>query len=454
MKALTETQDKQDLHNDIRGTTQMKRTIPTKQLKKKAAVFAAAGLLAAGSILSGCGAGTQAPAASPADKQGAADGGKVKLQFFQNKPEAKVSFDALIRKFNAANPGIEVTQVNVPDAETVLKVNVAKNEVPDIVGMGATDTFASLSKSGTFQDLSGHEGVKTVQPAYIDMVKKTTGTAELYGIPLTSNANGIIYNKALFAELGLTVPKTWHELMAAAEKIKTAGKVPFYHTFKDSWTTMISFNSLASNLQPENFIEDRKAGKGTFAEGYKEIAEKQLKLVELGHKDQNGKGYGDGNTAFAKGAAVMYLQGVWAIPEILKANPAIELGSFPFPASNDPAKNKLVSGVDTLLAVSKTTKHSKEAAAFVSFLLQPDNVKQLITEQKSFSAVQGVAQDDKNVTGLNTAFEDGQLVDFADHAIPGTMKIDTIIQEYYFKKDMAAYLKKLDSEWEKVQSRK
>nr|WP_025716424.1 hypothetical protein [Paenibacillus sp. 1-18] len=46
--------------------------------------------------------------------------GKVQIEFFQNKPEAKGSFDKLIAQFNQEHPGIEVTQVNPPEAETVL----------------------------------------------------------------------------------------------------------------------------------------------------------------------------------------------------------------------------------------------------------------------------------------------------------------------------------------------
>ncbi|NEW09513.1 extracellular solute-binding protein [Paenibacillus sp. SYP-B3998] len=423
---------------------------------KKLSMSVISGIMAV-SIISGC-ASTAKPGTSPASAAGSPDAApssaKVKLQFFQNKTEAKNSFDSLIKKFQAANPNIEVTQVNPPDAETVLKVNISKSEVPDIIGIGATDTFTSLSKGGTFIDFSNNENIKNIQPAYLDMVKKQGGTSELNGIPFSSNADGIIYNKTLFAELGLTIPKTWDELVATAQKIKDAGKVPFYNTFKDSWTTMPAFNAFSSNLQSDTFFEDRKANKVKFADAYKEIAEKQLKLVEFGHKDQNGKGYADGNTAFAKGASVMYLQGVWAIPEIVKANPDIKLGTFPYPVSNDASKNKVVSGVDTLLTISKTSKHQAEANKFIDFLLQPDNVKQFITEQKAFSAIKGISQDDPSVADLNAAFQSGQLVDFADHSIPGAMKADTIVQEFVFKKNVGEFLNKLDTEWDKVQARK
>jgi raffinose/stachyose/melibiose transport system substrate-binding protein len=413
--------------------------------------------LLAVSLVTGCSkqADPAATASSVTSTAKPADAGKtVKIEFFQNKTEAKASFDKLIQKFKAANPTIDVVQSNPPDAETILKTRISKKDVPDVMGLGANDTYSTLAKAGVFVDFANDPKLTTVQPAYLEMLHGLTGLQEVNGIPYSANANGVLYNKALFKELGLTIPKTWDEFVATAQKVKDAGKIPFYLTLKDAWTGLVPFNALASNLQGNTFIADRIAGKVTFQQGYKEIADKQLKLLDFGHKDNAGKGYADGNTAFAKGQSVMYLQGVWAIPEIKKANPNIDLGTFVFPASNDLSKNKLVSGVDTLLTISKTSKNQDAANKFIEFLLQPENVKSYIDDQKAFPAVQGVTQEDPTVADLNEAFKNGTLIDFADHSFPGAMKLDAIVQAFLLKKDVNAYLNNLDKEWDKVQNRK
>lgn len=411
---------------------------------KKGFTLIIAGLLAT-SLLSACG--------NNKASEGTA-AGTVKIEFFQNKSEAKGSFDKLIAKFNEANPNIKVSQVNPPDAETVLKTRVAKKDIPDVVGLGATDTFSTLAKSGLFEDFSQDPLIANIQPAYLDMLKRMTGLTEMNGIPFSTNANGVIYNKAIFKELNLTIPNTWDEFIAVAQKVKDSGKNAFYLTLKDAWTTLPAFNALESSVVGLDFFTERAQGTVTFKDTYREVAEKQLKLLDYAQKDIFGKGYNDGNTAFAKGESAMYLQGVWAIPEIQKANPDIDLGVFPFPGTNDPSKNKLVSGVDTLLTVAKSSKHKEEAKKFVDFLLQPDNVKQYISEQKSFSAVTGITQDDASVNDLKESFESGNLVDFADHYLPAAMKVETIFQEFLQKKDIDAYLSKLDTEWNKVANRK
>ena len=46
-------------------------------------------------------------------------------------------------------------------------------------------------------------------------------------MPIIAVSHGIYYNKDLFDELGIDVPQTWEELLAAAQKIKDAGYTPF-----------------------------------------------------------------------------------------------------------------------------------------------------------------------------------------------------------------------------------
>lgn len=382
------------------------------------------------------------------------EAGKVQLEFFQNKPEAKESFDKLILKFNESHPGMTVRQVNPPDAETVLKTRVVKNDIPDIIGLGATDTYSILAQSDIFTDLSQSELLDSVDTNYITMLQDITGMTKVTGVPYATNANGIIYNKDIFKEMGLTVPETWDELIATAEKLKGNGKTAFYFTYKDDWQTSLPFNALAPNIVGIDFFKELREEQVKFQDKYQEVAEKQLKLMDYGHGDNFGKNYADGNRAFAKGEAAMYIQGSWAIPEIRKTNPDLNMGFFPFPTGNDPDQIRLVSGVDTLLTIAEDSDNKKEAEEFIAFLLQPENIGQYIKEQTAFSAVKGVEQDDAAVAELQPYIKSGKVVDFADHYIPSAVQLNSIVQSFLQKRDVDSYLKTLDTEWEKVANRK
>ena len=51
---------------------------------------------------------------------------------------------------------------------------------------------------------------------------------------------GILYNRKIYADLGLTVPKTWAEFEANNEAIKAAGIAPVGATFSATpWTSQL-----------------------------------------------------------------------------------------------------------------------------------------------------------------------------------------------------------------------
>jgi multiple sugar transport system substrate-binding protein len=50
-----------------------------------------------------------------------------------------------------------------------------------------------------------------------------TYEGEVYGLPYYADTISFLYNADLLAEHGVAVPKTWDEMMAAAEKLKAAG---------------------------------------------------------------------------------------------------------------------------------------------------------------------------------------------------------------------------------------
>lgn len=378
---------------------------------------------------------------------------EVELEFFQNKQEAVETFDKLIEKFEEENPNINIEQNHVPDAETVLKSRLAKNNIPDIMGLGGNYTYGMIADAGILKNFDNASYLTDTQKAYREMIQDLYDGNSNYGVPFTANANTVLYNKAKFAELGLDIPKTWDEFIATAETIKENGGTPFYLTFKDAWTGMVPWNSLAANLQGENFIEKRKENETTFKESYQKVAERMYKLLDYGQEDVFGFGYNQGNQAFANGKSFMYIQGVWAINPILESNPDIQLGAFALPAVNDADENMLVSGVDTVLTINKNADHPEAAEKFIKFLLEEENAQFYIDQQMTFSAVENVFQEDPTVVDLKEYFETGNIAPFPDHYYPSGMQVPNLIQGFLHQGNVDEFLENLDSEWNKVQSR-
>lgn len=408
--------------------------------------------LASALVLSACGGGAE-------DSNGGEAGGsgdQVTLELFSNKAESVDTYNNLIAQFEEEHPNINIQLETPPEAETVLRTRLTRNDLPDILSIGGNNTYGELAAEGVFYDFSEEEFMDRVQPAYTDMLSALVGSdvEGNFGVPYATNANGMIYNKTLFDEMGMEIPETWDDLMALMDEAQAAeGVTPVLFTLQEAWTGLPTWNSLGGVLAPDDFHVQKTNGEATFQEEYDEVADKYLQLLEYAEGDVFGVGYDDGNAQFANGGFLFYPQGNWVIPELERNNPDIELGFFAFPASDNAEENALVSGVDVLLTMSETTDYPEEAMTFIEFMLEETTAQQYIDEQSAFSALEGILQEDPVFEAIQPKFENGELTSFPDHYYPAGLGAENLIQQFLIEKDKDAFLQTMDSEWDNVVGR-
>lgn len=377
---------------------------------------------------------------------------KVTLEFFSNKPESMHLYESLIEEFEEEHPTINIEFEVPPEPVTVMRTKLTRNKLPDIMSISGDSLYGEMGREGFLYDFTDSDLLTNIQPTYLDMLSRLVGeeVEGNYGIPYATNAVSVIYNKEKLAKYNLDVPTTWDEFIQVLQKVKDNGEIPIYYTLQDSWTAMPSWNAIASNLVPKDFNVMKTNGKTTFQDSYQEVAEKAATLTEYGQRDIIGVGYDDGNRTFANGEGVFYIQGNWVVPELLRINSELELGTFALPATNNPEENKLISGVDATLAISEATEHKEEALQFIQFMLREDIAKRYTEDQKAFSAIKGIVQENEAFEGINHHFENGSITSFVDHYYPNGLGQEGIVQEFYINKDSEQVLKKFDSEWNKV----
>jgi raffinose/stachyose/melibiose transport system substrate-binding protein len=383
--------------------------------------------------------------------------GRLRVEFFQFKGEAIETFDGLIADFNAEHPDVEVFQNNVPDASTTLRVRLVKDDIPAVMTINGNSEYGDLAKSGLLRDFTGDPALADTLPATREILNSLGQRTpdETNGVPFATNADPVLYNVSLFEELGLEVPTTWTEFIDLAAEVEAAGMIPFYHTWKDAWTTLPAFNALASNSVDEDFWTRREAAQATFAEAYRPVAEKMLQLKEYGPPDPFGFDYNAGNRAFAEGESVMYLQGNWAIPTVREINPDIDIASFPLPATDDADRNRLISGVDVVLTMPAHQRaDTEQALTFIRYLMDRQVAERYAKEQNSFSAVDGVVQDDPSLAPLNPYFEQERITGFADHHIPIGIRLENLIQGFLVEGDVDRFLTDLDRQYDRYMARR
>ncbi len=392
------------------------------------------------------------------DGASSAKGGKTELELFSSKAENKDVLQQLVDKFNEAHEDVTIKITAPADPGTVLKTRMAKNDMPDIVMMGGDNNYTEVESAGMLVDLSDQDYISNIQDSYMQMVYDVNKDKEekAYGVPYATNASGVIYNVDKFEELGLEIPKTWDEFIDVLDQIKDAGEQPLLMTYKDAWTSLCPWNSMAPDLQPDGFTDERKEGKTTFVGTHEEIVEKYLTLLDYAQDDFMGLTYDDGNKAFANGDAVMIINGNWAINQYKNANADINVNMFALPASNDESKNYVTSGVDVLIGVCKDSANEDMAKEFVSFMMEPENAQTYIDDQFAFSAIKDVEQNNETVSGVKEDIANGKVANFPDHYYPSGFDLSALISEMCLnysngmdnKENMDQFLKQCDEKYD------
>ena len=380
------------------------------------------------------------------------ENGKTKILFFSNKSESVKTYASLIEKFEAENPDIDVELSAPSDATTVLKTKFVKGDMPEIISLGGDRSYSDFVDANILEYLTVKIDFDSINPVYNKMLKdlELEKKEGIYGVPYALNASGVIYNKDIFKQLGLNIPKTWDELIETAKIVESNGLVPFYFTLKDAWTALPAWNTIASTLVSNDSFKRVNNKEVTFNELYEETTDKVTELLQYGHSDNFGVGYNDGNIAFARGNSAMYIQGNYAIAPILSVNPDLNIGMFPLPASNNQEENILTSGIDVYFAIPKGAENQEESIRFINFLLREENAKQYIDEQSAFSAVSGVDQEDPKFEAFDEFFEASRVVDFQDHFYPAELPAGDMIQTYLLDGNKDKFLNNFQKEWIKA----
>jgi raffinose/stachyose/melibiose transport system substrate-binding protein len=384
------------------------------------------------------------------------DDGRETITFFQFKQEAKQYFEDLSAQFEQENPDIKVIVQNVADPETALRTRLVKDDVPDVMTLNGNGTYGEFASAGIFADFRDDPVLDEINPGYVDIVQALgeSSPGAVNGIPFAANASGVLYNEELFAQEGVAVPTTFDELIAAAKTFQAAGITPFYGMLKDAWTAQSPLAPLTAQTAPEHFFEDRFADRTTFATGWRTAIDELGELYDYTQPDAGAFGYQDGTRAFAQGESAMLLLGSYAVPQIRTFDPAFTVGSFALPATNDPAKTTLVSGVDVLVTKGAHTAHPEAVTKFINYLMQPDVVQKYSEAQVAIPAIAGASNSDPALEGVQSYIDDGRLVGFTDHQFIPAIPLAPLLQEYLNDKDADKMLTTLDTSWDKVAARR
>ena len=314
--------------------------------------------------VSGCGAEKQADTVT-------------EIELVNYKPEAVAAFEEIERSFNETHDDIKLTIKSPNEAMTILKTRFIREDYPDIVGIGGDINYSNFLDADMFMDISDFDGIDEIKPVYMEMedALELIPKDGVYALPYAANAAGVLYNKDIFQQHGWEIPTTWDEFTSLCEQIRNEGIQPLIFGFKDTWTMLSPWNSLAVNLSPSDVCSEVNAGNTTFAKEYRPVAEKIKELLQYTDGNPFAYGYNDACTAFARGESAMYIIGSYAVPQIRSVNPDINIDTFALPANDNEQDNVLTSGIDLQFSVMKSCENKEAAYEVLRFLFRHDTIQ-------------------------------------------------------------------------------
>ncbi|WP_307807360.1 extracellular solute-binding protein [Naasia sp. SYSU D00948] len=417
-----------------------------KRTRSSARAVLGVGVLGAALALTGC-AGAAGAGSGPAE-----------ITFHMSKPEAIPYFRDLVERFNDEQTEVEVTL----DTASNLSAGFLRGNPPDVGLLNYNMEMARFMERGALSDLGDMPEAERIRPDVQELVNQyATYPGRTSVLPYSVAAASVIYNIQMFEDNGLEVPTTYEELIEVCETLLDAGITPFYSTYRDAWTVAQGpfdytvggridvadfyeqMNELGTEVGPDSPVSFEK----TFAEPVAQMKE----LLTYTNDDAESRGYGDGNVAFANGEAAMYMQGPWALGEIAKTNPELELGTFPLPVTDDPEDLKVRVNLDLALWIPEVGTNHEAARTFVSYLMQQDVMDDYNASYLAFGTTEEAAPvTDPRIIGMQEYYDEGKFYQGPSRAIPLTIPVDNYIQSMATGDDPEAELRRLDADWARL----
>jgi multiple sugar transport system substrate-binding protein len=287
-------------------------------------------------------------------------------------------WQALIKKFEAANPGIKVNLQVINWNDITQKVNtlVATHQQPDILNL---NTFSGFARQGLLYPTSQVVS-PAVQSSFIGtFAKNSLYSGQQYGLPFIASARALFYNKDLLKQAKIAgPPATWKQLLADAQKLQGLGNGTIGYGLplgaeeaQAEWSIWMWSNggdwkkgsqwtiNSPKNIQTLSWLND-------LANKYK------VTEVNPGHTNRT-----DGVWAlFSQGKVGLVMGSPGTFVGMLQKNPSLHYGITAVPSNGGP---HVTLGVEDYLMAFKKPGNQAAVKAFLNFFYRSDNYAKFLT---------------------------------------------------------------------------
>ncbi len=335
---------------------------------------------------------------------------------------------ALAEKFEEET-GIHIDYQILPADQyfSVLTTKLNSGEGTDIfMGQsGQTDLKVLYDVETNAVDLSNEEWVSRMDPVSLEMVSldgKVYG-AEIWDI-IASNYFVLVYNKDIFADLGLSIPENYEEFKNVCLTIQEAGIVTIYEPVSDGWHHVLWFPMIGPRFEEVNpgLSDMLNANEASFAESeiMLEALTQLQELYNLGCFGDNAlsDAFSDTNSKLASGEYAMSLTTLTAPISIENDYdvPAETFGFFPIPLADNQLPPAHPAGPAKF--IYSGSEHIDQAKTYLAYLTEAENLQYLLDNADEFASL--------NFADLEPKWNEAQQ-EFLDTYLPTTIVYQDVV---------------------------
>lgn len=342
------------------------------------------------------------------------------------KPEIQEPFEEAVQVYNESQSDYEI--VIIPrdgDPVQMMTSLSASGNMPVINTMGQEfSLFKDTSCDVTDAEFS--------QLAFPGTQADVTVDGRVYGMPITIEAFGLLYNKAVLDEAvgGDFDPATINTRSALAELLAQVDALDSteaaIHVSGLDWSLGAHFTNVMFTTQSDDaaervaFIDSLRAGEADLANN--DVYNGWLDTLDLLLQYNQNAGsplaptYDDGTLALGLGEVGFWFMGNWALPQLLEINPDVDYGILPVPISDNPEDygNAQISiGVPSNLVIDcgqSTPEEQEGAVAFLNWFVTDPVGQDFWVNRFNFLPV---------FEGIELSPEDAMSVQILDYAANG-----------------------------------
>ncbi|MFD2114626.1 ABC transporter substrate-binding protein [Paenibacillus yanchengensis] len=288
--------------------------------------------------------------------------------------------------------GIKIDFQIVPSDQymNIIKARLNSGEGPDIFGgqSGVSELALNYNVEKNAVDLSDMEWVNRIDPLSLEQL---TINDKVYGLTIWDTYNSFVigYNKKIFADLQLEIPKTYEEFKNLSIKIKEAGIEPIYEPIADGWHHVMWFTEAGpqyDKLEP-GLYEDLNQNKRKFvdSEVMVKALEQMKEMYDLGLFGENS--FSDmGSETPAKLGSKQYAMSLTAQSAIIDIVNEFDeytmddFGFFVLPIADNQVYYINPGGPSKF--IYSDSKHVEEAKAYFEFITREENLQYLLDNDK------------------------------------------------------------------------